>query len=263
MTKKKSILPPEIAIVQIDDLINRSESIISMSYKASDYILWRDEIMTICLSIFERPQLDAVRSELFYAFKLNYPNAKISSKEFKDIVVKVTSKLKACRKSLLLQCEQPTEHKNDNALDQVLLICSRFKQMAIALRERGRGREPLIMRDEYDVQYLLNSLLSLCFDKISAEEQVPSCAYKNTRIDFLLKDEKIAIEVKTTLKENPTNIQSQLLEDISCYPEHPDVKTLVCFIYDPDSIIQKKKELVEVLNSKSTHDVKVITIVCQ
>lgn len=57
------------------------------------------------------------------------------------------------------------------------------------------------------------------------EEWVPSYAGGNKRMDFLLKDANIAIEVKMTrekLKEK--EVGEQLLIDIANYKQHTDVK---------------------------------------
>ena len=56
------------------------------------------------------------------------------------------------------------------------------------------------IKDEYDVQDLLNALLRLNFDDVRPEEYTPSYAGSSTRVDFLLKKEKIVIEVKKTRK---------------------------------------------------------------
>ena len=45
---------------------------------------------------------------------------------------------------------------------------------------------------------LLHALLLLCFDDIRAEEWTSSYAGKSARMDFLLKNEGVVIEVKKT-----------------------------------------------------------------
>jgi REase_DpnII-MboI len=51
---------------------------------------------------------------------------------------------------------------------------------------------------EYDVQDLLHALLHLYCDDIRTEEWTPSYAGASSRMDFLLKKEKIVVEVKKT-----------------------------------------------------------------
>ena len=54
--------------------------------------------------------------------------------------------------------------------------------------------------DEYDVQYLTHALLLLDFEDVRPEEWTPSYAGGSSRMDFLMKAEKIVLEVKKTRK---------------------------------------------------------------
>ena len=60
--------------------------------------------------------------------------------------------------------------------------------------ENRENRETLKIEDEYDVQDLLHALLLLYFDGVRAEDY----AGKSSRMDFLLKNERVVIEVKKT-----------------------------------------------------------------
>lgn len=80
------------------------------------------------------------------------------------------------------------------------------------------------------------------------------------RVDFLLKQEKIVIEVKKTretLKDK--EIGEQLIIDIKRYSQNQYCETLICFVYDPDRAISNPNGLEKDLSG--THDeleVKVI-----
>ncbi len=78
-------------------------------------------------------------------------------------------------------------------------------------------------------------------------------------MDFLLKDEEIAIEVKMTrdgLKDK--EIGDQLLIDIAKYQAHPNYKSLYCFVYDPDGHIRNPRGLEKDLSATAGNiDVKV------
>ncbi len=121
---------------------------------------------------------------------------------------------------------------------QVETICSRFHLVARKLRTRHESRHTVDVQDEDDVQDLMHALLSLYFDDIRPEEYTPSYAGKSSRIDFLLKKEAIVVEIKKTrLGLGPKELSTQLIEDIQRYKVHPDCKTLICFVYDPDGLI--------------------------
>ena len=63
----------------------------------------------------------------------------------------------------------------------------------------------LDVQDEYDVQDLFHALLHIHFEDIRPEEWAPSFAGASSRMDFLLKQEQIIIEIK----KNPTRTGCQ------------------------------------------------------
>lgn len=101
--------------------------------------------------------------------------------------------------------------------DKVLnKIFEKFHICASQLKRRHAGRPTLEIKDEYDVQDLFNAILRLHFDDVRPEEWTPSYAGGNNRMDFLLKNEEISIEVKMTrngLKNK--ELGDQLIIDIA------------------------------------------------
>lgn len=124
------------------------------------------------------------------------------------------------------------------------IIFNRFYITAKQLQRRHDGRETLIIADEYDVQDLLNSLLLLHFEDVRPEEWTPSYAGGSKRMDFLLKDAEIAIEVKMTRKGlKDKELGEQLIIDIANYKQHKECKCLYCFVFDPDGYIRNPRGL--------------------
>jgi hypothetical protein len=125
--------------------------------------------------------------------------------------------------------------------DHLILIerlCLRFHAAARQLQDRHEGRETIRIEDEYDVQDLLHAFLRLHFDDVRPEEWSPSYAGKAARLDFLLKREKIVIEVKKTRASMKTGeLGEQLIIDRARYEHHPDCDLLVCFVFDPEGRI--------------------------
>ena len=68
------------------------------------------------------------------------------------------------------------------------LLMNRFHNVARNLLNRRENRKTLEIKDEYDVQDLLGSLLNIYFDDIRPEEWTPSNAGSANRIDFLIKE---------------------------------------------------------------------------
>ena len=113
-------------------------------------------------------------------------------------------------------------------------IVDRFEHVCRALARRSRDRTPLLMEDEYDVQYLFGALLRMSFDDVRPEEPTPSLGGAGARMDFLVKAERLAIELKMVRAGLPDReVTDELLLDIARYANHPDCDTLVCFVYDP------------------------------
>lgn len=137
-------------------------------------------------------------------------------------------------------------------------IFSRFHQVARQLRARYASRDTLDVGDEYDVQDLLHALLRLYFDDIRPEECTPTYAGGSSKMDFLLKDAQVVIEVKKTRERlGDREIGRQLIEDIAKYKEHHDCRTLACFVYDPEGRLGNPIGLENDLAKFSTDDVNV------
>ena len=141
------------------------------------------------------------------------------------------------------------EEKQYNPIDPIINICDRFHLVARQLRSRYDERPTLDVQDEYDVQDLFHSLLHLHFNDIRPEEYTPSYAGKASRMDFLLKQEQIVIEIK---KARPgfgaKELGTQLIEDIARYQAHPNCDILICFVYDPDGRIANPRGIEGDLN---------------
>lgn len=163
------------------------------------------------------------------------------------------------KEKLSKNVSKPLEQNSFSLVNQ---ICSRFHLVAKQLRSRRLGRNTLIVEDEYDTQDLLHSLLHIYFDDIRLEEYTPSYAGSNSRVDFLLKKEKIVIEVKfASQKLREKGIGDQLIIDIKKYQTHPDCKQLYCLVYDPNNKINNPAGLENDLSGNHNKiEVKVLVV---
>jgi len=160
-------------------------------------------------------------------------------------------------RSTTKKIKESLQKGNKDSIFLLETIIDRFHLVAKQLRQRYDDRETFDVKDEYDTQDLLHALLRIYFDDVRVEEWNPSYAGGSTRSDFLLKDEKIVIEVKKTrngLKSK--QLGEQLIIDISKYKTHPDCKLLLCFVYDPDSYISNPRGIENDLNN-GTSEMKV------
>jgi len=158
--------------------------------------------------------------------------------EFKREVDNILSKYKPS-----LKIEQTSQ-----LVEKVL---ERFHTVVREIRQRHENRPSFSINDEYDVQDFLRGLLRLYFDDVRDEEWTPSYAGSSARMDLLLKNEQIVIEVKMARKGlGQKRIREQLIIDKAYYKGHKDCKKLYCFIYDPEGKIKNPRGFERDLSDK-------------
>lgn len=172
---------------------------------------------------------DVTKSEMYYDLKLE---------EYDGIINAINHEIEL---GMIVDEGDMSKCNNDQ---NIILIFEKFHNICRQVRSRYSGRDTLDVKDEYDVQDLLHSLLRLFFNDIRQEEYTPSYAGSSARMDFLLSDIESVIEVKKTrdgLRDK--EIGNQLIEDITRYKIHPKCKILYCFVYDPDGFIGNPRGL--------------------
>jgi len=141
-------------------------------------------------------------------------------------------------------------------------IANRFHAVVMQLRQRYDSRATIDVNDEYDVQDLFHSLLTLYFNDIRTEEWNPSYAGGSSRSDFLLPEINTVIEVKKTRQSMSTKqLGEQLIIDIAKYKKHSQCNRLVCFVYDPEGRVTNPRGIESDLsNCDSDIDVRTIIV---
>lgn len=149
----------------------------------------------------------------------------------------------------------------EQTIDQVERIFEQFDGIAGALSSRRGEREPLLMDDEYDVQYILGPMLRIVSDDVRAESNTRRHSGMNPKIDFLLEEEAIGIEVK---RPSPTrnwrSIREEMAEDKIQYEKDGSIDTLLFFLYDPDRVIPNPVEVQKDFNDARDNMVTRVTI---
>lgn len=112
------------------------------------------------------------------------------------------------------------------------------------LSNRRKNRPCISFANEYDVQDLLHALLRPWVQDIRPEEYTPSYAGTSTRMDFLLPEYGIVVEVKVVRGQSHGRaVGKELILDISHYQAHPICKQLWCVVYDPSGFVQNPQGL--------------------
>jgi hypothetical protein len=144
----------------------------------------------------------------------------------------------------------------------VTTLCRKFHLFATQLIDRYSKRSTIQISDEYDVQDLMHALLKLHFDDVRAEEVTPSVGGKSGRMDFLLKREQLVLETKMTRKGlDQKKVSDELIIDMKRYRAHPDYRTLICFVYDPQFICDNPTALEDDLTGNDGN-FRTVVVVC-
>jgi hypothetical protein len=151
---------------------------------------------------------------------------------------------------------------NTNSINEDLNVLNNifdnFHSFCNQLKDRHNKRDTIYVTDEYDVQDLLHCILKLHYKDVREEEYTPSYGGSSTRMDFLLKNENTVIEVKKTRnKLNDKEVGEQLILDVAHYRNHPNCKTLKCFVYDPENRIRNPRGLENDINKLSDGNMNV------
>lgn len=202
------------------------------------------------------------RSLLF--LQTEYPNHP-QTKDFEELVRKSNSTSNNCEQMLAIlkafALIQPKSIPDIDYKSTLENLFEKFHVVANQLKRRYDGRETLIVKDEYDVQDLLEALFKLFFSDVRPEEWCPSYAGSTKRMDFLLKESEIVVEVKMTRKGlDDKKLGEQLIIDIDNYKQHPNCKQLYCFVYDPDGYIRNPRGIETDLSGDS-EGLKVVTYI--
>lgn len=234
------------AIKIIQGKIDAISDLAKMKRGSPEFTKWRRDTEVALERIFghesrHKHDFTRVRYNLI-AFSTGTPD-----REFQDAYVRGLNNAKAILSSIVEEIKEfettadPSasvgEHGRlrPDSFSLVELICLRFHYVARQLRSRHSDRPTISIEDEHDAQDLFHALLKLHFDDVRAEEWTPSYAGASSRIDFLLKDEQIVVELKKTRASlSDKQIGEQLIVDATRYKAHPDCKALICFVYDPE-----------------------------
>ncbi|MDX6370359.1 MAG: hypothetical protein QOG93_1861 [Gaiellaceae bacterium] len=159
------------------------------------------------------------------------------------------------QRQILAEARQQLEGPGKSSQDLLLIerICRNLPEFLEPLAKRGRNRAPLIVEDEYDLQLVVHALLRLFFDDVRPEDYVADHAGSRSRVDFLLKAERIVLETKMTRRGlGSREVGEELIVDIERYKRHPDCEALVALVFDPDRLIKNRRAIEHDLSRK--HD---------
>ncbi|MGL4725377.1 MAG: hypothetical protein ACRCWW_12865 [Scandinavium sp.] len=180
--------------------------------------------------------------ESLFIFAFIYLHFNLKSKYEHDFDDKIIS-------SYYNMLASPLNESKHNDIDHLKSLLKKFNSFQLEINNRHNNRRGLPIDDEYDVQDLLRAILALHFDDVNPESAAPYQLGSNSRIDFLIRDKGIGIEVKKASKSiRDSKLAEQLITDIHRYSSHPLCKDIIFFVYDPEHIIRNPVGLQNDLN---------------
>jgi len=149
-----------------------------------------------------------------------------------------------------------------NADEKILYVFSKFHNAAKILERNRKGCSSFSINNEYDVQLLIYSLLSVQFEHIRIEEPTGSHAGSASKMDFVLDEEKTIIEIKYSFEGHiDKEIGNELLIDIAKYENVKKYSKFFCFIYDPNNNLRNASILKKDLEEHKKEDFEIIIII--
>ena len=131
-----------------------------------------------------------------------------------------------------------------DSVKTVIEIGERFLDVSRQLVRRHGKRPTLVVNDEYDAQDLFHALLLVFFRDVRAEEWTPSYAGGSNRIDFLLPEYRLAVELKHSRSSMTANVVGdELTIDIAKYKQHSGTSHLVCLVFDSNGHLANPRGL--------------------
>lgn len=151
---------------------------------------------------------------------------------------------------------------NLDAVQAVIETGQRFLYVQRELLKRHGGRPTLEVNDEFDAQDLFRSLLRLFFDDIRPEDYAPSYAGGSSRVDFVLPEFELAVELKHSRPSmSAKSLGEELLVDVARYGARADIRHLVCLVFDPDGRLENPRGLELDLSRETTQGGTAVSVV--
>ncbi|MEV0830758.1 hypothetical protein [Nonomuraea rubra] len=147
------------------------------------------------------------------------------------------------------------------ALDGLEDVFRRLPIAVAVLRQEVRGRPGLTVKDEYDLQRIVHAVLCLHHLDVRPEEYGPSMAGGHPRLDFLLKNERVAVETKMTRTSlGPRKLGDELAQDILRYRAHDHADAYFALVYDPAKYVLNASGFEQDFRADTSFPVRVVIV---
>jgi len=148
-----------------------------------------------------------------------------------------------------------------DAVKVVLALGDRFLNVERELEVRREKRPTLEVTDEYDAQDLMRSLLAIFFEDVRPEDVAPITAGASSRVDFVLPDFELAIELKFARDSmDAKSLGEELIVDRERYAARQGVRHLLCLAFDHRGRLRNPRGLERDLSRDSSSEGFAVTV---
>lgn len=128
-------------------------------------------------------------------------------------------------------------------------------ESATILQDRRGDRPDFEIACEQDFQDLFFALIKPTFPTALSEEPIPQHATKSKKIDFVIPEISLAIELKYVRNERHSKeLSDELKVDIESYPKHPDCTRMKAIVWDEERLISDRSNFEGDLTGPRTID---------
>ena len=148
-----------------------------------------------------------------------------------------------------------------DAVKVVLTLGARFLNVERELKIRRETRPTLEINDEYDAQDLMRSVLAIFFDDVRPEDVSAIQAGASSRVDFVLPDYELAIELKFARDSmDSKSLGEELVVDRERYSAKKGVRHLLCLVFDHEGRLRNPRGLERDLSRESSSEGFAVTV---
>jgi hypothetical protein len=250
------------AIDALQAQLKEADEIIQKGRLSRDFTAWQTQTLNLMERAFSEkdPNVQNFRDiKYFDAMDLSRAPSLLKERTFVS-GMETAKRLISTSLEILRSQKTNSQNRLENSVDSVSELYQKFPRVAHQICSKYRNREMIRIGDEYDVQHIIHAMLLTRFDDVRPEDVNPSYAGATSRVDFLLKKEKIVVEVKKTRQNlRDKEVGEQLIVDMKRYSQNQDCYALICFVYDQDHLISNPSGLENDLNGY--HDNLLVRVV--
>lgn len=140
-----------------------------------------------------------------------------------------------------------TRKYNDRQNTEIIrCILNRLPDVINQYKKQYKNTFNISIKNEYDVQYLLQGVLKLYFEDVRLEVPTGQVFDKSYRSDIFLFDHQIIIETKYVYKTTTEKVLGEeFMRDVVGFQQtYPGCKKIYFYVYNPNNILATKQTLI-------------------